>query len=132
MWSRLNNFCILAFICFHIMTTNNVFDYVDHTYRDYSKIPIIDADSLPVSSDLFPMKLHEILSKPEFAHIVSWMPHGRSWKVHRRGDFELIILPRFFDHCKYDSFLRQVNGWAYKRLSRGIDQGSYYHEVRSV
>ena len=29
----------------------------------------------------FPAKLESILSRPEWSDIVTWMPHGRSWKV---------------------------------------------------
>lgn len=29
----------------------------------------------------FPAKLESILSRPEWSGIVTWMPHGRSWKV---------------------------------------------------
>eukprot|EP00587_Corethron_hystrix_P013384 CAMPEP_0113330546 /NCGR_PEP_ID=MMETSP0010_2-20120614/21711_1 /TAXON_ID=216773 ORGANISM="Corethron hystrix, Strain 308" /NCGR_SAMPLE_ID=MMETSP0010_2 /ASSEMBLY_ACC=CAM_ASM_000155 /LENGTH=199 /DNA_ID=CAMNT_0000193149 /DNA_START=332 /DNA_END=932 /DNA_ORIENTATION=- /assembly_acc=CAM_ASM_000155 len=103
---------------------------VDHTYHDYSKIPSNGiADALAISScDLFPMKLQMILSSPEYEHIASWMPHGRCWKIHRRKDFELVVLPKFFEHRKYDSFIRQVNGWAFKRITRGVDKGSYYNE----
>uniref|UniRef100_A0A6U5J1W1 HSF-type DNA-binding domain-containing protein n=1 Tax=Corethron hystrix TaxID=216773 RepID=A0A6U5J1W1_9STRA len=106
---------------------------VDHTYHDYSKIPSNGiADALAISScDLFPMKLQMILSSPEYEHIASWMPHGRCWKIHRRKDFELVVLPKFFEHRKYDSFIRQVNGWAFKRITRGVDKGSYYNEVSS-
>ena len=48
--------------------------------------------SLPVASDLhshahimrmqkFPAKLASMLSRPEWSNIITWLPHGRSWKV---------------------------------------------------
>uniref|UniRef100_A0A7S1FXI8 HSF-type DNA-binding domain-containing protein n=1 Tax=Corethron hystrix TaxID=216773 RepID=A0A7S1FXI8_9STRA len=103
---------------------------IDHTYHDYSKIPsngIADAFAV-VSCDLFPMKLQKLLSEPKYEHIVSWMPHGRCWKIHQKREFELLVLPILFGHCKNNSFLRQVNGWAFKRITRGPDKGSYYNE----
>lgn len=41
---------------------------VDHTYRDYSRLPW---DKQPVSgkTSKFPAKLHKILSNPEFSHV---------------------------------------------------------------
>jgi hypothetical protein len=29
----------------------------------------------------FPVKLHLILSNPEFDDIIAWLPHGRSWRI---------------------------------------------------
>lgn len=32
-------------------------------------------------------------------------------------------------HAKYASFMRQVNGWGFKRIVSGNDHNSYYHEL---
>ena len=68
---------------------------VDHTYRDYSifkpESPLGNRDEFDQGKKLdsnFPAKLHAILSNPEYAHIISWMPHGRSWKI---MDKELLL-----------------------------------------
>jgi HSF-type DNA-binding len=34
-----------------------------------------------------------------------------------------------FRHAKYASFMRQVNGWGFKRVVTGSDHNSYYHEL---
>ena len=57
----------------------------------------------------FPHKLHEILSDPEYSHCITWLPHGRAWKIIRRTHFERDVLPRHFRHGRYSSFLRQVS-----------------------
>lgn len=102
---------------------------IDHTYRDYSNFPV---DDLPVGKKAltnFPSKLHQILSFPGYSHIISWMPHGRAWKIH---DKELLIrevVPKYFVQSKYESFTRQLNGWGFKRLHQsGNDFNAYYHE----
>lgn len=43
-------------------------------------------------------QVHSILSRPEFATAVSWMPHGRAFKVHVPKEFENNILPTYFGH----------------------------------
>ena len=58
---------------------------------------------------------------------MSWMPHGRSWKVHKPKAFEEKVIPLFFVSCKYTSFIRQANGWGFRRISRGLDRNAYYH-----
>ena len=55
------------------------------------------------------------------------MPHGRSWKVHKPKAFEERVIPQFFVCCKYSSFVRQANGWGFRRMSQGADRNAYYH-----
>lgn len=77
----------------------------------------------------FPVKLHRILSNPEFRDVIAWLPHGRSWKVIKPKSFEESVIPLYFRHAKYASFMRQVNGWGFKRMRQGPDHNSYYHEL---
>ena len=76
----------------------------------------------------FPVKLHRILSNPEFRYVITWLPHGRSWKVIKPKAFEERVIPLYFRHAKYASFMRQVNGWGFKRMTQDPDHNSYYHE----
>ncbi len=62
-------------------------------------------------------------------HIISWLPHGRSWKIYNRDMFTEIALPRYFGHKNYASFVRIVNAWGFRRVTNGLDRDSYYHEV---
>lgn len=81
------------------------------------------------SESKFPRKLYAILCNPEFSHAISWMPHGRSWRVLNKEYFMEEICPRYFSQTRFESFVRQVNGWGFKRLRReGPDRSSYYHE----
>jgi hypothetical protein len=119
---------------------------VDHTYKDYSHVttdtPTEDIEyedsvagmTMPGGTrgtdSNFPAKLHHILSRPDLSHIVTWLPHGRSWRLVDRHAFLNQVMPHYFSHSNYASFARQVNGWGFKRLSRkGSDYGSYYHEL---
>uniref|UniRef100_A0A6U2PH26 HSF-type DNA-binding domain-containing protein n=1 Tax=Leptocylindrus danicus TaxID=163516 RepID=A0A6U2PH26_9STRA len=77
---------------------------------------------------IFPVKLHEILSDHTIADIISWQPHGRSFKVHKPLDFEKHVIHRFFKQTKFASFTRQVNGWGFKKIMKGPDKGSFYHD----
>ena len=78
----------------------------------------------------FPAKLHKILSHPKFRNIILWLPHGRSWRIIQPEVFEREVIPLFYRHRKLASFMRQVNGWGFRRMNQGPDRGSYYHEVR--
>lgn len=77
----------------------------------------------------FPVKLYAILGKKEFQEIITWMPHGRSWKVLKPNLFESMVMPLFFEYSNYHSFNRLINAWSFRRISSGPDRGSYYHEL---
>ena len=82
-----------------------------------------------VRSQRFPVKLYALLSQPQLAHVITWMPHGRSWKVLKPRVFETAVLPVFFESDNYHSFNRVINAWSFRRKSNGPDRGSYFHEV---
>lgn len=121
-----------------------------YKYRDFSQIPDQDDDasSEPPASQSsrgggggggslessirvqkFPVKLYAILAQKEFQDIITWMPHGRAWKVLKPNLFESLVMPLFFEYSNYHSFNRLVNAWSFRRISSGPDRGSYYHEV---
>mmetsp|Transcript_2068 Transcript_2068/g.3945 ORF Transcript_2068/g.3945 Transcript_2068/m.3945 type:complete len:708 (+) Transcript_2068:165-2288(+) len=109
---------------------------VDHTYSDYSQHQITaDAAEEEASQGrgrqpTFPAKLHEIVSNPEYRHIIGWMPHGRSWIIVNKDLLIKYVLPTHFTSNKFESFNRQVNGWGFKRFhGEGPDHRSYYHEL---
>jgi hypothetical protein len=93
---------------------NNISDKAGGDYRDFSKMCNNDANDFhknqpPGKEPPFPVKLHRILSNPEYSDIVSWLPHGRSWRVLKPKAFEEKVIPIFFRHAKYASFMRQVS-----------------------
>lgn len=102
------------------------------SYRDFSHVvPKTAQPSTRHKEPTFPLKLHMILSNPEFQHIIAWLPHGRAWRILQQKAFEQRVIPLFFRHGRYSSFARQVNGWGFMRITHGSDFGSYYHEVRA-
>jgi hypothetical protein len=106
------------------------------SYRDYSQVAA-ESSALRIThaastkEQTFPVKLHMILSNPDFEDIVGWLPHGRSWRILQQKAFEEKVIPLYFRHGRYSSFARQVNGWGYRRITHGSDYNSYYHEVRT-
>ena len=97
---------------------------MNHTYSDYSQVrPAADyRPTTDIVNMTFSEKVHHILSRPEFEDDISWMPHGRAFKVHRPGPFEKNICKRYFGHGRYSSFLRQLNNYGFKHISQGTDR----------
>lgn len=112
----------------------NAFVYHDYSTATLSHDLTSGGRSSPTSSlrvQKLPAKLNAMLSNPEFTHIISWMPHGRAWKVHDSHFFLEKVIPRFFEYNNYNSFIRLVNAWGFRRVLKGPDRNSYYHEVSS-
>ena len=58
----------------------------------------------------FLCKLWNILNDPLTHHIISWHKvHHNAFTVHHQDRFCSEILPRYFKHCKFNSFVRQLN-----------------------
>lgn len=144
---------------FSIATTNeksNPKKWIDHTYIDFSLVEQqhLLGNRSPQGSTLkavleanpdcitlkhgkfqgsinfptnFPYKMMEILSRPEIKNIIDWRPHGRSFIIYHPEKMENKVLV----FSKYKSFVRSLNMWGFKRITRGPDAGSYYHQVRA-
>jgi hypothetical protein len=101
-------------------------------YRDHSTDE--DDDPLTPLTPLarvpnFPAKMHAILSRSDLADVVTWLPHGRAWRILKPREFEVRVIPSYFEHNKFSSFIRQANGWGFRRITKGPDRNAYYHEL---
>ena len=80
----------------------------------------------------FPEKLYQMLEDIHQSgddSIVSWLPHGRAFRVHKKQQFVETVLPKFFGHSNYTSFTRQLNLYGFQRIKVEVDKGAYYHEL---
>ena len=78
----------------------------------------------------FPKKLYCILSDPNNEKAITWLPDGYAWKVLNQNELETEILPQYFSHNSFASFMRQVNAYGFQRKSDEKDANIYYHKVR--
>jgi phage baseplate assembly protein W len=77
----------------------------------------------------FPWKLHEMLRDAEKdSSIVSWLPHGKGFRVHKPQEFVQKVMPVYFRQSHYKSFQRQLNLWGFERVGKGEEHGAYYHK----
>jgi len=92
--------------------------YVDHTYRDFGRYVEEGGELIKhkKSGNNFPARLHQMLSAPEHSHVITWMPHGRAWKILDKERLISDVIPNYYVCKKYESFARQLNGWGFKRL----------------
>ena len=106
---------------------------VNHSYVDYSLVPPGPGyNARPSIEEMdFHQKLHAMLSRPEFSDSISWVWHGRAFKLLVPSKFEKTACFEYFGHKRYSSFLYQLGVHGYKQLSAGKDKGAYYSPVRT-
>ena len=97
---------------------------VKTTYKDYSRVPpdAPSKDAPPATlvaaggqaqqqarkEPTFVVKVHMILNNKKFESIITWLPHGRSWRILRPKEFEEEVIPLYFRHGRYASFMRRT------------------------
>jgi hypothetical protein len=100
-------------------------DQTDVTIRKLRVGPDLASSKLP-----FLCKLHILLQDVENTGddlIVSWLPHGRGFKVYMPKAFITKIAPFYFKQSKYKSFQRQLHLYEFTRTPYGPEAGSYSH-----
>jgi len=74
----------------------------------------------------FPKKLYDLVNTGDEL-VVRWEEHGRAFRIIDAEKFAEEVLPLYFRHSKLTSFQRQLNLYGFRRITKGEDQGSYYH-----
>lgn len=75
----------------------------------------------------FPRALLDMLSNPQFASIVSWIPNGGAFAIHDESKFTSLILPKYFPRITvFRSFVRKLNRWQFRSVRGLVDQEAKY------
>lgn len=85
---------------------------------------------VPYKNLSFPFKLQAMLDLLELkgeTKVISWLPHGRAFRVHNPNAFVRVLMPRYFSMSKFSSFQRQLHLYSFQRVTNGADKGAYFH-----
>lgn len=74
----------------------------------------------------FPNKLYNMLEVSDDA-VFGWLANGKGFRVHNVEKFTSQLLPKFFNHGKFESFQRQLNIYGFKRVLKGSLVGAYFN-----
>jgi len=75
----------------------------------------------------FPLKLMEVLSNDDHSDVISWLEHGGSFMIYKRDKFVTSVMPKYFKQTKFESFMRKLSRWGFRKEKRGPVIGAYYH-----
>ncbi|KAK7351280.1 hypothetical protein VNO77_10602 [Canavalia gladiata] len=64
----------------------------------------------------FLTKTFEVVEDPSTDSIVSWSKARNSFVVWDSHQFSTTILPRYFKHCNFSSFVRQLNTYGFRKI----------------
>lgn len=79
----------------------------------------------------FPSKLFHMLAEADkagHADIVSFLPHGKAFMIHKPEAFATEILPKYFKTNRLSSFQKQLSLYGFKRVKFGADLGAIRHD----
>ncbi|PWN28250.1 winged helix DNA-binding domain-containing protein, partial [Jaminaea rosea] len=72
-------------------------------------------------------KLRSMVDDPSTDSLITWQPTGLTFIVPNHVRFAKEVLPRFFKHNNFPSFVRQLNMYGFHKVP-SLQQGSLKHE----
>ena len=74
----------------------------------------------------FILNLETILRRKDFSPIVRWDQSGKCLCIVSIHKFEEIVLPQYFRHSKFPSFVRQLNIYGFKKCKSESTKGAIF------
>lgn len=78
----------------------------------------------PNKRPAFVLKLWNILNDSSNHDYIQWTPDGQSFKILSKENFENVVLPKYFKHKNYSSFVRQLNMYGWHKV-QDVDTGTF-------
>ena len=75
----------------------------------------------------FLLKLYQILENKEYKDIIEWGDDGKYFIVKNLHDFTENILPKYYKHNNYSSFIRQLNMYDFHKRKGNTNEHIFEH-----
>ena len=76
----------------------------------------------------FLLKLYQILENESYKNIIHWTEDGKYFIISNLHDFTEQILPHYYKHNNYSSFIRQLNLYDFHKKKSGQNEHVFHHE----
>jgi heat shock transcription factor 1 len=83
----------------------------------------------PGTIPAFLLKTYEILENPAYSEIISWNKEGNAFIVKKINDFSEKILPKYFKHNNFASFVRQLNMYDFHKSRHENNENEFRHKM---
>lgn len=87
----------------------------------------ISTSTSTTNASSFVKKLFDMVEN-ESDDIIVWVANGTAFEVKDPKRLENEILPNFFRHCRFQSLVRQLNFYAFKKISKERSSWVYSHD----
>jgi len=88
-----------------------------------------EEDDFRLAGCSFTKKLFDILQDPKCSSIITWTADGFAFEVKDPKRLETDILPKYFRHGRFQSLVRQLNFYSFKKISKERSSWIYSHEM---
>ena len=75
----------------------------------------------------FLLKLYEILENKDYKDIIHWSDDGKYFIVQNLHDFTEKILPKYYKHNNFSSFIRQLNMYDFHKKKSSQNEHIFHH-----
>ena len=76
----------------------------------------------------FLLKLYQILENKSYENIIHWTEDGKYFIISNLHDFTEKILPKYYKHNNYSSFIRQLNMYDFHKKKSGQNEHVFHHQ----
>jgi len=77
----------------------------------------------------FLIKTYDILENPVHSDIISWNKDGTAFIVKNVNEFSEKILPKYFKHNNFSSFVRQLNMYDFHKSKQDNKENEFKHKL---
>ena len=76
----------------------------------------------------FLLKLYQILENESYKDIIHWTEDGKYFIISNLHDFTENVLPKYYKHNNYSSFIRQLNMYDFHKKKSGQNEHVFHHQ----
>ncbi len=76
----------------------------------------------------FLLKLYQILENESYKDIIHWTEDGKYFIISNLHDFTEKVLPKYYKHNNYSSFIRQLNMYDFHKKKSGQNEHVFHHQ----
>ncbi|CAD8206670.1 unnamed protein product [Paramecium octaurelia] len=75
----------------------------------------------------FLTKTYDILENSNYSDIIQWNQDGKAFIIKKPYEFAKKILPKYFKHNNYTSFIRQLNIYDFHKIKNELGKHEFKH-----